>query len=153
MMVLSLPKHLSFPVVVQAVERHLKNLIRLSQTIPCSEILLVYLCKTSNSIHLHCVRQPANHHISFFQQQKKVHVTWPCTYSMSVGLYCSISVLQFHVLMAHQCPGRQVLGVKSQSSLEVQHRLLMLTTQAVVVTCREDNRQDYIFFCELIVSV
>ena len=51
-----------------------------------------------------------------------------------VGLNGSRSVLHLHVLVAHEGPGPQAAGVQLQGPLEVQRRLLMLGSQAVVVT-------------------
>ena len=41
--------------------------------------------------------------------------------------------------MAHQRPGREIVRVEFQSSMEIQHSFLMLGAQTVVITCKGKN--------------
>lgn len=56
------------------------------------------------------------------------------TYDHPVGLYCGVDVLQLHVLVAHEYPSAEIVRVEFESALEVQDGLLVLVTQAVVIT-------------------
>ena len=51
-----------------------------------------------------------------------------------VGLDGGRGVLHLHVLVAHEGPGPQAAWVQLEGPLEVQRRLLVLGSQAVVVT-------------------
>jgi len=48
------------------------------------------------------------------------------TDGFSVAIYGSVGVLQLHELVAHQGPGRQVVGVELERSLEVLDSLFVL---------------------------
>lgn len=55
-------------------------------------------------------------------------------HSGSVAFNRRIRIFQLQILMAHQRPGTEVLLVKLDSPLKVDNRLVVVATQAVVVT-------------------
>jgi hypothetical protein len=57
---------------------------------------------------------------------KKLKLNAALTDGFSVAIYGSVGILQFHELVAHQGPGRQIVGVQLERSLEVLDSLFML---------------------------
>lgn len=87
-------------VVVQAIEVHFEDLVRLAQTVPRSVVPTVDFCEFK------IIREiaPAG-----------------STYGVSVALDGRVRVLHFHVLVPHQSPRRQKLRVEFERSSEVEH--------------------------------
>ena len=68
------------------------------------------------------------------------------TDGQSVGLYCCGYVLHLHELVADEGAGRQVVWVELERALEVQHGLLVLRPQRVVVTCNQRRKEGNVLF-------
>lgn len=65
------------------------------------------------------------------------------THGLTVGLDGGARVLELYKLMTHKGPRGQAPAIKAEGLQEVRHRLLVLPLEAVVVSCRKKNQQQY----------